>query len=139
MSAPVLDVRAHFDAVKAAIAAVNAQLGNDTYDFGEVPGLDGNDGTAPRIHALLQVERIYLPSTHGGRRATRSSWRASARYVGTTVDEATWALKHISTALDSRRLVVEGFTSTPLQHDVTDAIARDGGLRSGLTAWTYTL
>lgn len=139
MSAPVLDIRAHFDAIKATIAAVNAQLGEDTYDFGEVPGLDGNDGNVPRIHALLQVERMYVPSAHTARRATRSGWRASVRYVGTTVDEAGWALKHISTALDSKRLVVEDFTSTPLQHDVTDAIARDGGLRSGLTAWTYTL
>lgn len=139
MSAPVLDVRAHFDAARAAIAGANTQLGEDTYDFGEVPGQDDNDGTLPRIYALLQVERIYLPSTHGGRRATRSSWRVSTRYVAPTVDEAAWALKHISAALDSKRLVIEGFTSTPLQHDVTDAIARDGGLRSGLTAWTYTL
>lgn len=139
MSAPVLDVRAHFDAAKAAITAVDAQLGNDTYDFGEVPGLDGNDGTMPRIHALLQVERRHLAPTHNARRASRSSWRVSVRYVGATVDETAWALKHISTALDSKRLVIEGFTSTPLQHDVTDAIARDGGLRSGLTAWTYTL
>lgn len=139
MTAPVLDERAHFAAIQAAIAAANTQLGADTYDYGEVPGEDGNEGTIPRIFVLLQVERRYLETLHSTRHSTRSSWRIAVRYVGRTVDEARWAGKHVSAALDAAVLDVEGFSSTPVQHEQTNAVTADDGLFSGLSVWTYTL
>lgn len=139
MAGPVLDERPHFEAIKARIAATNVALGADTYDFGEVPGEDGNPGTIPRIFVLLQVERRYMQNTRGVREATRSGWRVSIRYVGATSNEAKWAGKQVSTAMEAARLDVEGFESTPVEHESTEAVRPDDGMFSGLSAWTYAL
>lgn len=141
--APVLDERPHFAAAKARLTVVHAQLGADTFNFGEVPGLQGpsgklNEGTTPAEYALLQVERTFYPSakqTH----STRSAWRLSVRGVGTTSNEAKWVMAQIATAFESATLTVGGFISTPLQHDVSDPVAEDGPVFSGFTAYTYVL
>lgn len=143
MTAPVLDERAHFAAWQARIATgltLVDSLGNPViYDHGEVPGEDNNPGSLPRRFALLQVERRYLESLHSTRHATRSSWRIAVRHVGHTVDEARWVGMHVSAALDSKTIDIEGFTSTPAQHEQTNAVTADDGLFSGLAVWTYTL
>lgn len=141
--APVLDERPHFAAAKARITLVHAQLGADTFNFGEVPGLLGptgkaNPGTTPAEYALLQVERAFLSSakqTH----STRSAWRLSVRGVGATSNEAKWVMAQVAAAFESATLTISGFTSTPLQHDVSDPVAEDGPVFSGFTAYTYVL
>lgn len=140
MPAPVLDERPHVAAVTAAIAAVNAQLGEDTYDDGDVPGMDDDgEDLVPRIFVVLKIERRYLESTKSTRHSSRSSWRISARYVGTTKNEARWAGARVSDAFESVRLSVEGFTSSPIEHETTSAVAKVDGRFSGLSTWTYTL
>jgi len=144
MTAPVLDERPHFAAAVTALAATNAQLGADTFDFGEVPGTLGpngtkNPGTTPNRYVLLQVERTFYQSNKSTRHSTRSLWRLSVRFVGATSDEAKWAGARVAEAFESARLTVAGRTSTPLQHDVSDPVAEDDGKFSGFTSYTYAL
>lgn len=131
----VLDERKHATALKALL---NAALSpSSVYDYGKVPGADGNAGTLPNIFALLGIERRYVEPTHAGR-TQRSSWRITVRYAGRTVDEARWAAMKVAEALEDR-LVVDGVTSTPITHETTQAIALDDGRFAGWASYTYTL
>ena len=131
----VLDERKHVEAIKAALTA--ALGANRVFDYGTVPGTDGNAGTLPPIFLLLGLERRYVEPTRAGR-TTRSGWRLTVRYVGRTVDEARWAAAKVAEALETR-LVVDGVTSTPVTHESTQAIALDDGRFSGWSAFTYAL
>lgn len=136
MTAPVLDPRVHRTAFKALLTG---PLNGHVYDYGKVPGLDNNPGTVPGRYILPTVSRAYRESLQSTRHASRSSWRVSVRHVGLTTNEADWAGFLVSGLLDSAVIEIGGFRSTPLQHDVTDDVMADGGMFSGLIAWTYTL
>lgn len=135
-SAPVIDERTHRDVIEALLTATVGA--NRVYDYGTVPGSDGNAGTMPPIFVLLTIERRYVEPRRGGR-SGRSGWRVTCRYVGRTVDEARWAELKVTQALDEQRLSVGGFTSTPVTHESTTAIAPDDGRFSGLGVWIYAL
>lgn len=135
-SAPVIDERIHRTTLKAAVAAHEGDL--PVYDYGKVPGADGNAGTLPAIYAVLSVERTYVQPRITGL-ATRSSWRASFRCTGRSANEVGWAIKNVTEAVEGRRLTFGGVESTPLTHDPSNAPEPDSGRHSGLAVWTYTL
>lgn len=131
----VLDERKHVAAIKTLL---NAALSpNLAYDYGTVPGADGNAGTLPPIFVLLGLERRYVEPTGAGR-TTRSGWRLTVRYIGRTTDEARWAAAKVAQAMETR-LTVDGVVSTPVTHESTQAIAPDDGRFSGWAAYTYAL
>lgn len=136
-SAPAVDERAHRDVIKAALLT---KFPNPVvFDFGTVPGLDGNAGSTPRIHALLAIERRYVEPRRAGLTGL-SGWRVSVRGVGRTPDEARQALLWATAALEENRLTVADVVSTPLAHESTTNPERDDdGWFSGLASWTYAL
>lgn len=130
----VLDEREHASALKALLSA---PLNGHVYDYGKVPGADGNAGSLPNIFALLGLERRYVEPMKAGR-TQRSGWRLTVRYIGRTVDEARWAAAKVAEALEDR-VVVDGAVSTPITHETTQAIALDDGRFAGWASWTYAL
>ena len=123
--------------------AVAGALAGAIFDFGDIPGVDGNPGTLPRLYGLLECQRMPLEALHASRLATRSAWRVTARSVGSTADEARWVAKQFASAFDSARLTIEGFESTPLFHEETEAVARFGSGTDrwfeGQSSWSYCL
>lgn len=137
MSTTTLDERLHVAAIKAAI---KAQFGpNNVYDYGTVPGADGNAGTLPNIFALVSLERRYNPNLTLAARASANGWRLSVRVVGRTMDEARWALLKVATALNEQRLTIDGRATTPLQYESPRPPELDDGRFSGLASYTYAL
>lgn len=147
-TAPVVDEQAHRDVIAPLLGA---QLGMDpvgrdpegrpaqrVYDYGKVPGANGNQGTLPAIYVLITVERRYVAPMRAGR-AGRSAWRVTCRYVGRTVDEARWAANRVTLALDEVELQIGGRRSTPITHESTTTVEPDEGRFSGLSTWTYVL
>lgn len=141
-SAPVTDERTHRDVIepllRAALGVEPVTGSQRVYDYGKVPGADGNTGTLPSIYVLLTVDRRFVGPRRAGR-AGRSGWRITARCVGRTVDEARWALDKVTDAIDETRLTIGGYVSTPVTHESSTEIAPDDGRHSGLTVWTYAL
>lgn len=136
-----LDVREHTAAIKAA---VNVRIEPWTlYSYSEVPGDKNNPIEAqrnkplPNLYALLTVERKYLQANRRNAQASRTSWRATLRMVGRTVDEALWLDDKVTLALNEQRLVIGGRTSTPLQHESSTTPEPDEGRCSGLVSYTY--
>lgn len=126
-----LDERQH---AAALTAALKATLGSEhVYEYGAITG------PGPNIYLLLSVERRYMPAAHSPRRHTKTAWRVTVRAVGTTVNECRWASLRVSQALDGRRLTVDGLSSTPVQHEATNAPEFDDNRAHSLSLWTYTL
>lgn len=135
MSTVTLDSRPHIAAIRAAI---KAEIGpNNVYEYGQVPGADGNAGTLPNIFVLVAIERRYNPTLNLAAKAGATGWRVSARAVGRTVDEARWALFKVATALNEQRLTIEGRATTPLQFESDRTPEKDDGRFSGVAMYTY--
>jgi hypothetical protein len=137
-----LDEREH---IAVLTPMIEATVGPDpdtakdrVYEYGKVPGADGNDGVLPRIYVLISIGRRFAPPNKGDTTA-RSGWRVSLRYVGHTVDEARWAGSRIAAALDRQRINVAGLDSTAITHESTTPVKPDAGLFSGLVSYTYAL
>lgn len=130
-----IDTRDHARAIATAVSATNLPL----YDYGKVPGADGNPGTLPDIYCLTTVERRAGLPVRRVATTGRTGWRATFRVVGRTVDEVRWGLKQVSDALDSQRLTINGVETTPIQTESEQAPGPDEGRQSGLSSWIYTL
>lgn len=131
------DTRPHAEAIKAAITAT---VGPDrVYEYGDVPGADGNEGTLPLIYVLVTVERRVGALKRAGAFAPSSGWRVTTRAVGRTVSECRWALAKIALALDEQRLTIGGETTTPLQYESGQAPESDDGRFSALDIYTYVI
>lgn len=133
----VIDSREHAAAIKAA---VNAELGDvECYEYDEVPGVNGNDGTEPRKYAVFSIERRYNPNLNLGAKAGTGGWRAAVRAVGTTVDEARWVMFKTALALNEARLSIGSARTTPIQFESDQAPEYDDGRFAGLALYTYAL
>lgn len=132
-----LDPRVHASAVKAAITATVGA--GRVFDYGKVPGADGNPGTLPDIYVLTTVEPMGGALLNMAAKASRRGWRVTARGVGRSVAEAGWALAQVSEALDEVALVVGGAATSPAQLESGQDAEPDDGRYSGLSVWTYTL
>ena len=132
------DAQAHFAAVKAVLVA---EFGEHVYDYGTVPGTDGNSGTMPARYLLLTVERRTQPQVRASARTSVSAWRATVRGVGRWLPEnARTALAEAAAALNEQRLTIGGQTSTPVQFESGQAPEPDGPEHySGLDLYTYAL
>lgn len=142
-TAPALDVRKHVEALQALINAAAAP--NEAYPHGEAPGdsrnpdVDARRKPVPAIYALVSVSRRTVPTTRMNGRPSRTGWRVTVRWVGTTTSEALWLEQRISWALEGIALELDGLTSTPIQHESSGEVAPDEGRFSGLTRFTYAL
>jgi hypothetical protein len=138
VSALLLDARPHADAVKAAVTAAMAPLWS-AYDYGDVPGFDGNRGDQPNLFALVSVTLIPSSGQRMSAQTGVTRWRVSVRGAGRTVDEARWVLFHAVEALHERALTVDGRLTTPLQAEPGQMPSKDAeGRYSGLSVWTYS-
>jgi len=136
MDAAALDATAHWNAVKALITATD--VGENVYDYGKVPGADGNPGQVPTYYVLLTVERRFVQPDRGGR-AGVTGWRITARYVSTSSQNARLVGNWVTSALDGTRVTVDGIQGTSITHESTNAVQPDDGMFSGLSQWTYAL
>jgi hypothetical protein len=143
MSAPVLDARAHAEAVKAAITAALAPKWS-AYDFDEVPGdknnLDDDERAKPlpNLYAVVSVEQVSAANQRMSGQTGTTLWIASIRGVGRTVAEAQWVRWRIAVALHEKRLVIESRDTEPLQLQPGQAPELDEGRYSGLAIYTYS-
>lgn len=136
-TAPGLDVRPHMAAIKALIDATLSP--HKSYGYDNLPGMNGTAGEVPAIFAVVSVERRFAGTPRMNGRPSRSGWRVSARWAGRTLNEALWAEERVTSALEGVKVTLDGQTSTPISHEVSQAAAYDDGRMVGLTEFTYVL
>lgn len=133
--APALDASAHWNAIKALLTPT---VGANVFDYGKVPGADGNSGVLPATYVLLTVERRYVEPQTAGRSGV-TGWRVSCRFVGNTTPNARAAGNWVTAALNEVRIALGSVSSTPITHESTTAVESDDGMYSGLSQWTYAI
>ncbi len=130
------DFRPHATAIKAAIkAALPTPL--DVYDYSTVPGTNGNAGTVPASFVIVAIERRYNPNLRLTAQAGAVGWRVSARCVASSVTNAGLLLSAVATALNEKRLVVDGADTTTIQFESDQTPALDDGKYSAVAIYTY--
>lgn len=132
-----LDARAHVVAVKAAIKAQSGAT--NVYDYGTVPGFDGNSDKAPDNYILITVERRFGAPVRLTTQAGLSGWRITARSVGRSVHNTRLSMFQVATALNENRLPIDGRTTTPIQFESEQPPELDSGRFSGLSVYTYAI
>jgi hypothetical protein len=130
------DARPHAAALKAAIKAALGATAN-VYDYSTVPGTNGNAGTVPTTFVIVAVERRYNPNLRLTAQAGAVGWRVSARCVASSVTNAGLLLAAVATALNEKRLIVDGADTTPIQFESDQTPALDDGKYSALAIYTY--
>lgn len=142
MSAPVLDPRPHSDAVKAA---VDEQLDVwKAYDYGEVPGDEGNPDESernkplPNLYAIVSIEQVPSAGQRMSGQTGTTQWIADIRGVGRTVREAEFVLWKACEALHEQILMINDRATEPLQRQIGQAPEPDGGRFSGRVVFTYS-
>lgn len=132
MVAPTTSANLAHSAI-AALLTPALPAGTAVYAHGKVPS------PLPQKFVLLTVERAYVESTHGVRARTRASFRAYVRAVADMKHNADDIADRCSGALEDAWLVIDGSTSTPVQHESSEFVRPDDGKFSGLTTFTFTL
>ena len=136
MSAPATDQRLHADAWAALLAT---QLGpGRVFERGDVPGLDGNAGSTPNPHVLLDITRRYVETANNAGAVTRSGWRVGVMVVAKTVYEARATQSKVA-RVEGFRLDAGGARSTRVVHESTEDPGPDDGWYSAESVWTYAL
>lgn len=136
----LLDSRPHAKVVRTLLTDAADWT---AYDYGKVPGSDGNPGTLPPIYALVSVERRFNSNLRMSAQAGRIGWRLAVRVVGRTPDEARWALMTVAGVLNESRLALLTSTgprhTTPIQFESEQSPEKDDGRYSALSIWVYAL
>lgn len=137
----VLDTRAHAAAIKAAIHAtvgpIPSTTDTRTYDYDEVPGVNGNTGNQPNIYVVVSLERRHNPNLRATAQAGLTGWRVAARANGRTVDEVRWTLLKVAEALNEASLTVDETRTTPLQFESDEAPQYDDDRYTAVAFYTY--
>lgn len=131
---------------EALRTTIEAQLGGwQVFDYGRVPGDVNNPDEVernlpmPEIFALLSLERRSNAQTRASARTSRTGWRFTIRVVGSTPNEARWALAKAAAAVNEVRLAVGDATTTPIQFERDQAPELDEGHFSALSSWTFAI
>lgn len=132
MVAPTISANLAHSAIATLITPV-LPAGTAVYAHGRVPS------PLPQMFVLLTVERAFAETSHGVRSRTRTSFRAYVRAVADHKHNADDITDRCSAVLEDAALLVDGWTSTPVQHESSEFVRPDDGKFSGLTTWTFTL
>lgn len=133
----LLDARPHSIAVRKAITAALAPDWS-AYDYGKVPGANGNPGELPAIFALVSVERRPNVNLRMSAQSARVGWRLSVECVGRTVAEAAWAMNRVSLAVNEQALTIGSQLTSPIQFESDQAPAPDDDQYAGRSFWVYS-
>ena len=126
-----------WDALAALLKATS--LGDDVYDYGDVPGEDGNLGVVPPAFALLSVARRYVTADRSGATSV-TGYRATVRFVGTSAVNARTIGGWVRSAFEvtpgrGKRVTVSG-QSARIKFESANDVEPDNGRYSGLLIYT---
>lgn len=141
-TAPAVDERDHATAViatiKTELAALHAPIGDNVFDYGSVPGEDGNAGDLPETFVVVSLVRRYAEPNGMVKLPSVIGWYVTTSFVATTVNNARLAGLAVTNALEGRRFVVDDVESTPGRFTQGAEVRPDSGAFSGNSVWSFT-
>ena len=122
----------------AILATLNAAIAPSVaYEYGKVPGSNGNAGTEPPKYVLVDVSRRYVDSFRGGGGPSVKSHRLGTRYVAKSAGDARTMQRRVTDVLEGQIIATDAGEVGPFIFESSDAIAPDDGFQVGTDTWTF--
>lgn len=126
------------DPTAVILAVLNAALAPAVaYEYGKVPGSNGNPGKEPSKYVLVDVSRRYVDSFRGGGGPSVKSHRLGTRYVAKSGADARTMQKRITDALEGQIVATDVGEIGPFIFESSDAITLTDGFHVGTDTWTF--
>jgi len=123
---------------EAILAALNAALAPAVaYEYGKVPGSNGNAGTEPPKYVLVDVSRRYVDSFRAGGGPSLKSYRLGTRYVAKSTGDARTMRQRVTDALEGQIITTAAGEVGPFIFEAGDPVLPDDGFQVGTDTWTF--
>ena len=123
---------------EAILAVLNAALAPAVaYEYGKVPGSNGNAGTEPAKYLLVDISRRYVGSFRTSGAASLKGYRLGTRYVAKSSGDARTMRQRVAAALEGHIIKTEAGEIGPFMFETGDPIRPDDTYQVGTDTWTF--
>jgi hypothetical protein len=122
----------------AILATLNAAIAPSVaYEYGKVPGSNGNAGTEPAKYLLIDVTRRYVDSHRASGVTSLTGYRLGTRYVAKSIGDAREMRRRTATALEDQILATADGELGPFTFEAADSLVLTEGYHVGTDTWTF--
>ena len=122
----------------AILSAINAAIAPAVaYEYGGVPGSDGNAGTEPPKYVLVDLSRRYVESFRSGGDPSVLGHRLGTRYVAKNLADARTMRDRVMTALEGQIIATPAGEIGPFVFESSDSFLPTEGFQVGTDTWTF--
>lgn len=122
----------------AILAALNAALAPAVaYDYSKVPGAYGNEGSRPKMFAVVDISRKFEDKRRTSGEVSIDGYRIGVRYVAKSTNDARNMRTLTTGVLEDKILSTESGEIGPFAFESSEAIVPDDGYQSGSDVFTF--
>ena len=122
----------------AILAALNDVLTlAKAYEYDDVPGAHGNEGTRPGRYVVIDVTRRYEEKRLGSGEVSVVGGRVGVRYAAKSTNDARNMRTLATAVLEDQILTTDAGEIGPFVHETSEAILPADGYQSGADVFTF--
>lgn len=111
----------------AIFAALNAALAprSVAYEYGKVPGANGNNGTEPDRYVVVDISRRYVEHRRASGFVPLQGGRVGTRYIAKSATDVRAMRAKVTAALEDQILVTDAGEIGPFTFESADPMRSD--------------
>ena len=122
----------------AILAALNAALSPVVaYEYGKVPGANGNAGTEPARYAVVTVSRRYVPERRASGYVSVPGGRLGVRYIAKAAIDVRNMRRLAAEVIEDQILTTDAGEVGPFTFESGDPARPDGAYLVADDSWTF--
>ena len=122
----------------AILAAINAAIAPAVaYEYGKVPGADGNAGPEPFKYVVMDLSRRFVDSFRGSGEASVTGGRLGTRYIAKSLTDAREMRRRVTAALEDKVLTSTAGEVGPFRFETSDPFVPNQGYQVAEDLWTF--
>jgi hypothetical protein len=123
----------------AIFAALNAALAprSVAYEYGKVPGSNGNTGTEPDHYVVVDISRRYVPERRASGEVMLPGGRVGTRYIGKNAADVRAMRAKVTAALEDQIIVTDAGEIGPFTFESADPMRTDAAFQVAEDLWTF--
>jgi len=122
----------------AILAAINAAIAPAVaYEYGKVPGTNGNAGSEPTKYVLVAISRRYVPERRASGEVTVPGGRLSTRYIAKSVADGRTMRQRTTDVLEDKILTTAAGEVGPFVFESGDPFQPDETFQVATDLWTF--
>ena len=123
----------------AILAAINAALSPAAvaYEYGKVPGANGNAGTEPARYVVVTVSRRYVPERRASGYVSVPGGRLGVRYIAKAATDVRNMRRLATEVIEDQILTTDAGEVGPFTFESGDPARPDGAYLVADDSWTF--